>query len=39
MLSFAAQVNEFRDGNLLFEIMQRQIWNRSIADSRVEKIF
>jgi peptidyl-prolyl cis-trans isomerase SurA len=31
--AFAAQVNEFSDGNLLFEIMQRQIWNRSIADS------
>jgi peptidyl-prolyl cis-trans isomerase SurA len=31
--AFAAQVNEFRDGNLLFEIMQRQIWNRSTADS------
>jgi peptidyl-prolyl cis-trans isomerase SurA len=30
---FAAQVNEFRDGNLLFEIMQRQIWNQSTADS------
>ena len=31
--AFAAQVNEFRDGNLLFEIMQRQIWNRSTVDS------
>ncbi len=31
--AFAAQVNEFSDGNLLFEIMQRQIWNRTIADS------
>jgi peptidyl-prolyl cis-trans isomerase SurA len=31
--AFAAQVNEFRDGNLLFEIMQRKIWNRSAADS------
>ena len=31
--AFAAQVNEFRDGNLLFEIMQRQIWNRAAADS------
>jgi peptidyl-prolyl cis-trans isomerase SurA len=30
---FAAQVNEFRDGNLLFEVMQRQIWNRAAADS------
>ncbi len=31
--AFAAQVNEFREGNLLFEIMQRKIWNRSAADS------
>jgi peptidyl-prolyl cis-trans isomerase SurA len=31
--SFAAQVNEFRDGNLLFEIMQEQIWNPASADS------
>jgi peptidyl-prolyl cis-trans isomerase SurA len=31
--AYAAQVNEFRDGNLLFEIMQREIWNKSSADS------
>ncbi len=31
--AFAAQVKEFREGNLLFEIMQRKIWNRSAADS------
>jgi peptidyl-prolyl cis-trans isomerase SurA len=31
--AFASQVNEFSDGNMLFEIMQRQIWNRAIADS------
>ncbi len=31
--AFAAQVNEFRDGNLLFEIMQREIWNKAAADS------
>ena len=31
--TFAEQVDEFRDGNLLFEIMQRQIWNRAGADS------
>jgi peptidyl-prolyl cis-trans isomerase SurA len=31
--AFAAQVNEFSDGNLLFEVMQRQIWNHAIADS------
>ena len=31
--AFAEQVAEFRDGNLLFEIMQRQVWNRAGADS------
>jgi peptidyl-prolyl cis-trans isomerase SurA len=31
--AYAAQVNEFRDGNLLFEIMQQQIWNPASADS------
>jgi len=27
------QMNEFREGNLFFEIMQREIWNRSQVDS------
>ncbi|HEX3769043.1 MAG TPA: peptidylprolyl isomerase, partial [Puia sp.] len=31
--AFATQVNEFSDGNLLFEVMQRQIWNHAAADS------
>jgi peptidyl-prolyl cis-trans isomerase SurA len=31
--AFAAQVAEFRDGNLLFEIMQRHIWNYASTDS------
>jgi peptidyl-prolyl cis-trans isomerase SurA len=31
--AFAAQVKEFRDGNLLFEIMQREVWNRAAADT------
>jgi peptidyl-prolyl cis-trans isomerase SurA len=31
--AFAEQVSEFRDGNVLFEIMQRQVWNRAGADS------
>ncbi len=31
--TFAAQLNEFRDGNLLFEIMQRQVWDKASADS------
>lgn len=31
--SFAAQMREFKDGNLLFEIMQRNIWQKAAADS------
>jgi peptidyl-prolyl cis-trans isomerase SurA len=31
--AFASQVGEFRDGNLLFEIMQRHVWNQAAADS------
>jgi peptidyl-prolyl cis-trans isomerase SurA len=31
--AFANQVNEFRDGNLLFEIMQRRIWDKATADT------
>ena len=30
---FAFQLSEFREGNLLFEIMQRQIWDKASADS------
>jgi peptidyl-prolyl cis-trans isomerase SurA len=30
---FAFQLNEFREGNLLFEIMQRKIWDRASTDS------
>jgi peptidyl-prolyl cis-trans isomerase SurA len=30
---FAAQVNEFRDGNLLFEIMQQKVWTKASSDS------
>ncbi len=30
---FRYQMNEFRDGNLFFEIMQREVWNKSQADS------
>lgn len=30
---FRMQMNEFRDGNLFFEIMQQEIWNRTQNDS------
>ncbi len=30
---FAYQLNEFKEGNLLFEIMQRKIWDKASADS------
>ncbi len=30
---FHSQMTEFRDGNLFFEIMQQEIWNKAQADS------
>ena len=30
---YAAQVTEFRDGNLLFDIMQTQVWDKATSDS------
>ena len=30
---FASQLKEFKDGNLLFEIMQRRVWDKAAADS------
>lgn len=30
---FAYQLNEFKEGNLLFEIMQRNIWDKASVDS------
>lgn len=30
---FAYQLNEFKEGNLLFEIMQRNIWDKAAVDS------
>jgi peptidyl-prolyl cis-trans isomerase SurA len=30
---FRIQMNEFRDGNLFFEIMQQEIWNKTQNDS------
>jgi peptidyl-prolyl cis-trans isomerase SurA len=29
---FKAQLQEFKDGNLLFEIMERNVWNKSATD-------
>ena len=31
--TFNNQMTEFRDGNLFFEIMQREIWNKAQSDS------
>ncbi len=31
--TYAAQVGEFRDGNLLFDVMQVRVWNKASADS------
>jgi peptidyl-prolyl cis-trans isomerase SurA len=30
---FKEQLNEFKDGNLLFEIMQRKVWDKAASDS------
>jgi peptidyl-prolyl cis-trans isomerase SurA len=30
---FAYQVSEFKEGNLLFEVMQRRIWDKAASDS------
>lgn len=31
--AFAEQFREFKEGNMLFEIMQQEVWNKSSADS------
>ncbi|HMH33820.1 MAG TPA: peptidylprolyl isomerase [Puia sp.] len=31
--AFAYQLNEFKDGNMLFEIMQRQVWDKASSDT------
>jgi peptidyl-prolyl cis-trans isomerase SurA len=36
---FSYQLKEFKDGNLLFEIMQRQVWDKASTDSAGLKKF
>lgn len=31
--AFAFQLNEFKEGNLLFEVMQRKVWDKASTDS------
>jgi peptidyl-prolyl cis-trans isomerase SurA len=31
--AFKAQLNEFKEGNMLFEIMQRKVWGKASSDS------
>ena len=31
--SFKAQLNEFKEGNMLFEIMQRKVWSKASTDT------
>lgn len=37
--AFARQVKEFKEGNMLFEIMQREIWDKASSDSAGVKAF
>jgi peptidyl-prolyl cis-trans isomerase SurA len=30
---FSSQMNEFKDGNIFFEIMQQEVWNKAQTDS------
>lgn len=36
---YAAQIHEFKDGNLLFEIMDKKIWSKSSSDLAALKAF
>lgn len=31
--TFKAQINEFKEGNMLFEIMQRKVWSKASSDT------
>lgn len=35
---FSSQMNEFKDGNLFFEIMQQEVWNKAQNDSVALKV-
>jgi peptidyl-prolyl cis-trans isomerase SurA len=37
--AFKSQIEEFKEGNLLFEIMQQNVWNKASADTSGEKDF
>ncbi len=37
--AFKAQINEFEEGNMLFEIMQRKVWGKASADTAGLKQF
>lgn len=37
--AFKAQIDEFKEGNLLFEIMQRKVWGKAAADTAGLKQF
>lgn len=37
--AFKAQVDEFKEGNMLFEIMQRKVWGKASADTAGLKEF
>lgn len=36
---YAEQISEFKDGNLLFEIMDKKIWSKATGDSEALKAF
>jgi peptidyl-prolyl cis-trans isomerase SurA len=37
--AYAAQLNEFKDGNLLFEIMDKKVWSKASSDPTALKTF
>ncbi len=38
-VAFKNQIEEFKDGNMLFEIMQQKVWNKAAADTTGLKNF